>query len=273
MKRLALAAIILLYALTVPAGLTAAQSNSTQNAMANNSTVQDFRESLDEKNQKIADLETQVVQKNSRIQRLEFQLEESNTRNGFSQREVESLRELGAWNSDTNQTAFMMWVDSESGGLYVFVGPGNGGHSFNGMNAWTRVLGGDITLAGNITFTLPYAPEGINKDQNIENGLNSNAAAELQQLIESFNQPETRQAWERYNNEKRQKAESEDLQSSILSHLAVLGIGVFLMLVESRRHIFWGRREKKKEQKRDAAIYDSTAKQTSKLDRLKEFWR
>jgi hypothetical protein len=279
MRRIALTVVLLLYALALPGGVSAAPDNATATPTANNSTVEDLRERLqqknatiDEKNQAISDLETQVVEKNARIQELEFQLEQANTTDGFTAREAESLKEVGAWNEETNQPAFMLWVDSEDGGLYVFVGPGNGHHSLNGMTAWQKVVGGDISIAGNITFSLPYAPEGIDKEQKIVNGLDSNAAAEIRQLIERFNQPKTRQAWERWNNEQRQSAESKSLQSAILSHSAILGVGFFLMFIESRKHILFNRRKDKQEQEQRAFFQGEDEEPDSLVAKI-AFWR
>lgn len=237
MKRALVAVLLLGLAVAPLAASEPVQAQSGATTATNNSTVEQLRERVQELENKNADLRAEVVSKNSRIQKLEFQLEQSEKSDQFSGAEASQLKKIGAWNPYEGEPAFAMWVDSEDGGLYQYVGPGNGEHSFNGMEAWSRVLSGDVTLAGNITIDLLYSPPDMKEEIVIESGLNSNAGAEIRQLIDRLNRPATRLAWEQWNNDRRNQAEStENSTTGVVGvvMLTLFGLGAF---IESRKDI------------------------------------
>lgn len=259
MNRGVAAVIVLGVVLTPLAASQPVHAADASGTTANNSTVQELRQELQAANETIdqlrqdrqrlrnekSDIQTQLVSKNGRIQKLEFQLNQSNQQSGFSGAKSSQLKQLGAWDPYKNQPAFLVWVESEDGGLYQFVGPGNGQHSFNGMNAWTRVLGGDAQLLGNITVDLKYAPKGIEETQVYPS---TNALTEIRQLVSKVNRPATRTAWERWNNDRRHGAETTESGTVVVMSVVVFGLMGGAMYVESRKdvlknHSMWAKRK------------------------------
>lgn len=251
MKR-ALLFLIAIGFVTVP--LATAQTAHAQtggNTTAANETVQNLREKLQNRSQRIdeleqqkSDLQTKVVSLNSQIQKLEFRNEQAKKNTGFTTREAQELKSMGAWNPYDDEPAFLIFVASENGGLYQYVGPGNGEHSFNGMGAWTRVLGGDVTLLGNVTVTLKYSPDGVAMEHVFSS---TTALSKIRQLVDKVNKPGTRHAWEQWNNEKRQSAETTERSTIGLTSVGVLGLMFLAAWVESKNHILNRRRRQRKE--------------------------
>lgn len=249
-----LVALVALLAVAVPA-----QADTGRATTANNSTAAELRERLDDLRQdnrrlknKNAELKTRVVSLKGRKEKLEDRLSQSNKQTNFAGAETQRLKEMGAWDPYKNEPAFLIWVESEEGGLYQYVGPGNGEHSFNGMNAWTQVLGGDATLLGNVTVELRYAPEGIEKEHTFQS---TNAIPKIRQLATKMNQPQTWQAWARWNNQQRHRAETTEMGTMGVTGAGVLVLMFGAMFVESRKDILKNY-AKKQNAKRQAAALD-----------------
>lgn len=199
-----------------------------------NETVSQLRERVQTLESENAELKAEVVSKNGRIQKLEFQLQQSKQSNEFTGRDATQLKDIGAWDPHNDRPAFLIWIESEDGGLYQFVGPGNGAHSFNGMRAWSRVLGGDARLLGNVTVELKYAPEGIEETQVYRS---TRALSEIRVLVNKMNKPQTRLAWERWNNERRHSAEQQERGTMGVVGAVMLGLFGLGAFIESRKGI------------------------------------
>lgn len=111
-----------------------------QDANETNKTIQRLRDRITGLEEKNSRLKTKVVSKNGEIQKLKFRLNQSEKETGFSTGQAERMKELGAWDPETNAPALIITRDLGFGPIvYQYVGPGNGGHSFNGQRAWKEV--------------------------------------------------------------------------------------------------------------------------------------
>ena len=157
----------------------------------------------------------------------------------FDSGKYDEYQDLGAWDYRQNRPgmpdgtgpgpAFMRWIGGDNAGIQVFVGAGNG--DYGSKNQWRTVLSGGTELSGNITFTLPYAPKGVDEKQGIQNGIDSSATTEIKALIQAFNQPSTRYEWETWNNDQLQSSQELKFGSQVMTGFAalfLLPIGMFV---------------------------------------------
>jgi len=178
------------------------------------------------------------------------------------------MKELGAWNPYENEPALIISLDRGFGPVvYQYVGPGNGGHSFNGQNAWTEVAkpNEEVRKEGNFSFSLEYALPGMNTTYTV--GSFGEYRTKITELENQMNTPVGYTAWGRWNNQQRQSAERFEGGSVLVGIGIALLFGLGLMWVESQRHILYNRRRTKQDRQTRSFFSGGSS---SRLDQLKD---
>jgi hypothetical protein len=248
MRRTAITVIVLLHLLALPAAVSAAPDNDTGNVTANNSTVEQLRERLHEKNQTVqnlrskrSQLKTKVTNLQGRIQNLEYQLNSSGSSGSFPSWMATQMKRNGAWNPYNNEPAWYIIRNDE---IWYFVGEKNGDHSPNGMRAWATWF--TFEEAGGYSEEAPYSPDAVNGTLTFQTGFQATGAkAAIRSKVSRLNTPRTFGAYQEWNNRQRNQAETTGRNTWIgIGSLFLVGI-YGAMWVESKRKLIQDRQERK----------------------------
>jgi TolA-binding protein len=266
MKRLFLTAILLLTVLTSPVVVSTSAQSDAGNTTANNTTVQDLQETLQERNQRIDELETTVVEKNAEIQKLESRLNTLEEEQQQTQGREWIILKTQDQSSDNVSEAY---------GLFQYCPQKEAGYDFDndGVKHYCQI---PIEQQGNSVFSeykvqFKYMMDGENQTYIVSP---SNAESRLRQIAERANRndPAMQRAYEEWMASSWQSAETGNFWSSVLSHGAILGLGVFLAVIESKKHILFNRR-KEKERQEQQSFFHGEEQQTESLGDKIRFWR
>lgn len=230
MRTTTLCVALLLCGALVPAAGAAGPSEECDGAVTNATieTLCDRVEALENETaaleERNSELRTDKAALEGELQELEYQL---NNTDGFSSEMTNRMKEIGAWDPYADSPALIL--TRETGFfpiIYQYVGPGNGEHSFNGMNAWERVAEPEeaesqIESEGSFSFTIMYGTPGMNTTYTADSmGEYRRTVAEI---TAEMNSQAGFAAWANWNNDRRQSAESTSTR--IWYSVALLFVG------------------------------------------------